>query len=68
MSAKLQIFAIGLLLGIILGYSWRFAQVEPQYDRELQGIHAIQKRISKDLYNLELKLAVLESKWQRKGR
>lgn len=60
MREKVYLFIIGVFIGVFLGYAWRMMQVEPSYNSDIEVIHRNQKRIAKDIYNIELKIAIIE--------
>ena len=62
MREKIYILVIGIFIGVILGYAWRMTQVEPYFENEIKSLTTIQKRLNKDIYNIELKLILIEDK------
>lgn len=72
MREKIYIFIFGVFLGIALGYGWRMAHVEPHYDREIKYVTQTQKRLTRDICNIELRLTLIEDRLKglssRKGK
>jgi len=64
MKAKIYIFITALFIGVVLGYAWRMAQVEPQLDSKAEYVYKQNQMLTRDLMRIETKVAIIEDRIQ----